>query len=251
MRDLGALCVFTREFQESCSFNRVSEKRIIVAIDGPAGAGKSTLAKRVADKLGFVYINSGAIYRAVALWARRSQVALSDVHRLEQLALAAKIKFVAGDQVFLNDEDVTEAIREPGISEAASQVSAVPAVRRALLTLQRSIADESSVVMEGRDIGSVVFPEAHVKIFLDAEPAERAKRRALELEKRGRDGDVLTVAGKLQERDERDRRRTEAPLVQAADAELVDTTNLSLDQVEQQILRIVRARISNGRAAAS
>jgi len=179
-------------------------------------------------------------------------VALSDVHRLEQLALAAKIKFGPTGQVYLNGEDVTEAIREPGISEATSQVSAVAAVRRALLPLQRSIADEFSVVMEGRDIGSVVFPEAHVKIFLDAAPAERAKRRALELEERGRrDADVLTVAGKLQERDERDRLRKEAPLVQPADAELVDTTSLSLDQVEQQILRIVRARISNGRAAAS
>jgi CMP/dCMP kinase len=228
----------------------VTEKRIIVAIDGPAGAGKSTLAKRVADKLGFVYINSGAMYRAIALWALRLHVALSDVHRLEQLATAARITFAPGGQVFLNDEDVTEAIREPRISEAASQVSAVPAVRRALLTLQRSMADESSVVMEGRDIGSVVFPQAHVKIFLDAEPAERAKRRALELEKRGRNMDVVAVADQLQVRDERDRQRTEAPLVQAADAELVDTTNLSLDQVEQRILRIVRARISNGRAAA-
>jgi cytidylate kinase len=228
----------------------VSEKRIIVAIDGPAGAGKSTLAKRVADKLGFLYINSGAIYRAIALWALRLRVALSDVHRLEQLAAAARITFAPGNRVFLNNEDVTEAIRESGISEAASRVSAIPAVRRALLTLQRSMADESSVVMEGRDIGSVVFPQAHVKIFLDAEPAERAKRRALELEIRERDTDVVAVAGQLQMRDERDRQRTEAPLVQAADAELVDTTNLSLDQVEQRILRIVRARISNGRAAA-
>ncbi len=230
--------------------NRMSDKRIIVAIDGPAGAGKSTLAKRVADKLGFVYINSGAMYRAIALWALRLHVSLSDVHRLEQLATAARITFASGGQVLLNEEDVTEAIHEPGISEAASQVSAVPAVRRALLALQRNMADQSSVVMEGRDIGSVVFPHAHVKIFLDAEPAERARRRALELGKRGRDTDVGAVAGQLRVRDERDRQRTEAPLVQAADAELVDTTNLSLDQVEQRILRIVRARISNGRAAA-
>ncbi len=222
----------------------------MVAIDGPAGAGKSTLAKRVADKLGFVYIDSGAMYRAIALWALRLHVSLSDMHRLEQLATTARITFAPGDRVILNDEDVTDAIREPRISEAASQVSALPAVRRALLTLQRSMADNSSVVMEGRDIGSVVFPEAHVKIFLDAEPAERAKRRALELGKRGRDTDVVAVADQLQVRDERDRQRIEAPLVQAADAELVDTTNLSLDQVEQKVLRIVRARISNGRAAA-
>src|SRR5689334_6996983 len=159
----------------------MSEKRIIVAIDGPAGAGKSTLAQRIADKLGFVYINSGAMYRAVALWALRLGIATSDMHRLEQLAKEAKIELHAGDaRVMLNGEDVTEAIRDPRVSDAASQVSAIPAVRRALLARQREIAEQNSVVMEGRDIGSVVFPHAQVKIFLDADPHERARRRALE-----------------------------------------------------------------------
>ncbi len=229
----------------------MSEKKVIVAIDGPAGAGKSTLAKRIAEKLGFVYINSGAMYRAIALWALRLRVPLSDMHRLEQLASAAQITLEAGDdRVFLNGEDITDAIRGPEISDAASQVSAVPGVRRALLGLQRGIAERMSVVMEGRDIGSVVFPQAQVKIFLDAEPAERARRRALELEENGQNADFAAVAGELLIRDERDRQRLEAPLVQAPDAELVDTTGLSLEQVESEILRIVRARTSNGKAAA-
>jgi cytidylate kinase len=230
----------------------VSEKRIVVAIDGPAGAGKSTLAKRVADKLGYVYINSGAMYRAVALWAIRLGVALNDMHRLEQLAKEANIRLSIGDdRIYLNDEDVTDAIRDHEISDAASKVSAVPGVRRALLKLQRQMAEQNSVVMEGRDIGSVVFPGAQVKIFLDADPKERARRRTLEMRQDGHHADVHVIAGELHKRDERDRKRSEAPLVQAPDAELVDTTGLSLDQVEDTILRIIRAKTSNGKAAAN
>jgi cytidylate kinase len=230
----------------------LTEKRIIVAIDGPAGAGKSTLARRVAAKLGFVYINSGALYRAVALWAVRLAVSTSDMHRLEQLAKEAKIELTTGEpRVLLNDEDVTEAIREPEIAAAASQVSAVPAVRRALLSVQRAMAEKNSVVMEGRDIGSVVFPHAQVKIFLDADPQERARRRALELQNAGSPVNAESVAGEMQQRDQRDRTRSEAPLVQAPDAELVDTTGLSLEEVEEVILRLIRSRISNGKAAAS
>ncbi len=226
------------------------DKRIIVAIDGPAGAGKSTLARRVADKLGFLYINTGAMYRAVALWALRLNVATSDMHRVEQLAEAAQIELaMQDDRVLLNGEDVSEAIREPQVSEAASQVSAVPGVRRALLAMQRKMAETSSVVMEGRDIGSVVFPKAQVKIFLDADPQERARRRALELVQDGQSPSVDAVAGELIQRDERDRTRKEAPLVQAPDAQLVDTTGLTLDEVEEIILRLVRARTSNGIAA--
>ncbi len=228
----------------------IQEKRIIVAIDGPAGAGKSTLARRVAAKLGFLYINTGAMYRAVALWALRLNVATSDMHRLEQLAEAAQIELAMQDgRVLLNGEDISEAIREPHVSEAASQVSAVPGVRRALLALQRKMAETSSVVMEGRDIGSVVFPNAQVKIFLDADPQERARRRALELAQDGQNASVDTVAGELIQRDQRDRTRKEAPLVQAPDAQLVDTTGLTLDEVEEIILRLVRARTSNGIAA--
>lgn len=230
----------------------LSEKRIVVAIDGPAGAGKSTLAKRVADKLGYVYINSGAMYRAVALWAIRLGVSLSDMHRLAELAKEARIRLSVGDgHIFLNDEDITDQIRDLKVSDAASKVSAVPGVRRALLKVQREIAEQNSVVMEGRDIGSVVFPGAQVKIFLDADPKERARRRTMEMRKEGHEADVHVVAGELRKRDERDRKRTEAPLVQAPDAELIDTTGLSLDEVEETILRIIRAKTSNGKAAAS
>lgn len=217
-------------------------KRITVAIDGPAGAGKSTVARRIASKLGYLYIDTGAMYRAVALWALRAKVALSDMHRLEQLANEAHIEFVAGrSTVLLNSEDVTEAIRAPEISEAASEVSRVPAVRRAMVAKQRAIGNSGSVVMEGRDIGSVVFPDATVKIFLDAQPEIRAERRAEEAAL-----PAAVVARQIQERDQRDRTRPESPLVQAPDAVYVDTTNLSIDQVEAALLKIIRDRTSNG-----
>jgi CMP/dCMP kinase len=218
-------------------------KRITVAIDGPAGAGKSTLARRLADKLGYFYIDTGAMYRAVALWALRAQVALSDMHRLEQLANEARIEFVPGSGgVLLNGEDVTEAIRAPEIADAASQVSRVPAVRRAMVAKQREFGERSSVVMEGRDIGSVVFPDATVKIFLDAHPEVRVERR---------DGEsslpAEVVARQLSERDQRDRTRPESPLLQAPDAIYVDTTGLSIDDVEAALLKIIRDRTSNGK----
>jgi len=218
-------------------------KRITVAIDGPAGAGKSTLARRIADKLGYLYIDTGAMYRAVGLWAVRANVALSDMHRLEQLANEARIEFVPGSGgVLLNGEDVTEAIRAPEIAEAASKVSMVPAVRRAMVAKQREIGERASVVMEGRDIGSVVFPDATVKIFLDARPEVRVERRA---------GESLLppeiIARQISERDQRDRTRPESPLVQAPDAVYVDTTGLSVDDVEAALLKIIRDRTSNGK----
>jgi cytidylate kinase len=216
---------------------------IVIAIDGPAGAGKSTVARRLAARLGFTYIDSGAMYRAVALWALRQNLDPADMHRMEQLALAAGVAFEAdGSRLLLNDEDVTEAIRAPGVSRAASLVATIPGVRRALLEKQRAIGEQKNVVMEGRDIGSVVFPGADLKIFLDAETEERARRRAAEL-----NGDRDAISRQIRERDERDRTRTEAPLTQAPDAVYVDSTGLTIEEVEEAILKLVRARISNGK----
>jgi cytidylate kinase len=216
---------------------------IVIAIDGPAAAGKSTIARGLAARLGFLYIDSGAMYRAVALWALRQKVDPGDRHRMEQLALAADITLEAdGSRVLLNGEDVTEAIRAPEVSTAASLGASIPGVRRALVEKQRAIGERNNVVMEGRDIGSVVFPNADLKIFLDAESQERARRRAAEL-----DGDRDAVSRQIRERDERDRTRAEAPLTQAPDAVYLDSTGLSIMEVEEAILKLVRARISNGK----
>ena len=222
-------------------------KPIVVAIDGPAGAGKSTIARRVAAKLDYLYIDTGAMYRAVALWALRLGVDFADTPQLEQLAIAADIEFRdASTRVLLNDEDVTEAIRTPELADAASRVSTVASVRRALVDKQRQLALSSSVVMEGRDIGSVVFPDAQVKIFLDADSSERASRRLLEMAEKGQSAAPAEVARQIAERDHRDRSRAEAPLLQAPDALYLDSTGLSIDQVEQAVLQLVRARTSNG-----
>jgi cytidylate kinase len=207
----------------------------VIAIDGPAGSGKSTIARRVAERLGYVYIDTGAMYRAVALWALRESIDPADAHRLEQLALNADIRLLPGCKVELNGEDVSDAIRTPEVSAAASRVAAVGLVRSALVARQRVMADSANVVMEGRDIGTVVFPDARIKVFLDAAASERVRRRAAE------------PAEYMAARDDRDRRRVESPLVQAPDAVYLDSTALSEEEVEEEILRLVRARLSNGK----
>jgi len=222
-------------------------KRIIIAIDGPAGAGKSTLARRVAARLGFLYIDTGAMYRAVALSALRRDVSLDEPLKLEQLAAASEIDLTPDGRVSLNGEDVSAAIRDPAISEAASKVSAVPGVRRAMVVLQRRMGEAHSVVMEGRDIGSVVFPQAQVKVFLDAAPAERSARRLAELRQKGFEADPVQVEREMRERDHRDSTRAEAPLLQAPDAIYLDSSGRTPDQVEEALLRIVRERTSNGK----
>ena len=211
----------------------------IVAIDGPGGAGKSTVAKAVARRLGFVYIDSGAMYRSVACWALHLGMDLDDMLKMDQLAHEARIEFVDGS-VLLNGQDVTAEIREPRVGEAASKVATYPGVRRAMRDEQRRIGEAASAVMEGRDIGTVVFPDARIKVFLDASPESRAHRRAKEL-----GAPVEQVAIELAGRDARDRTRAEAPLIQAPDAEYVDTTGLTPEQVEEAILKIVRTRTSN------
>jgi cytidylate kinase len=183
------------------------------------------------------------MYRAVALWALRENIDIGDAHRLSQLANAASIDLLPDRGVRLNGEDVSDAIRASDVSVAASKVAAIGAVRSALVAKQRRMADASGVVMEGRDIGTVVFPDARVKIFLDADPNERVRRRTGEQ----RDVSPEKLAAQIAERDDRDRHRAESPLVQAPDATYLDSTGLSEEEVEEAILKLVRARISNGK----
>ena len=221
-------------------------RRVVVAIDGPAGAGKSSIAKRLAARLSFTYIDTGAMYRAVALWAKRQQVDWADAHRLEALARAAEIELQPG-RIWLNGEEITDAIRTPEISDGASKVSAIPGVRRAMVEQQRAIGTRISVVMEGRDIGTVVFPNADVKVFLDANPGERVRRRLAEIRAKGDTIAEEELARQMRERDERDSTRGDSPLSQAPDAIYLYSTGLNLDEVEEAILKIVRERVSNGK----
>ena len=217
-----------------------------MAIDGPAGAGKSTIAKRLAGRLGFVYIDTGAMYRAVALWALRQGTDVGDMHRMEQLALAADIQLSPGG-IELNGEDVTESIRTPEVANGASKVAVLPGVRRAMVAKQRSIGEKASVVMEGRDIGTVVFPDADVKIYLDAKLEERVRRRLVEEQAKGNAIDKKALTDQMRERDRRDSTRADAPLTQTPDAIYLDSTPFSIEEVEEAILKIVRARVTNGK----
>ena len=198
---------------------------MVIAIDGPAGAGKSSVARAAAERLGFTYLDTGAMYRAVAL---RTVDGGGDP---AEIARTARIEL--GERVTLDGEDVTERIREPRVSEAASRVSADPAVREALVEQQRRILADGDWVAEGRDIGTVVAPDAEVKVFLTADPVERARRRAAEL---GTDPDVVLREQTM--RDERDRSRAVGPLAPAPDAVPVDTTGLTLDEVVEQIVTL-------------
>ncbi len=218
-----------------------------IAIDGPSGAGKSTLAKRLARELGFLYVDTGAIYRTVGLAALRQGVAPGDEPSVLLLLPALDIATGYGEDslqhMYLNGEDVTEAIRLHEVSDAASQVSAIPGVRDFLLEMQRRFARENDVIMDGRDIGTVVLPQAPLKIFLTAEPQARARRRYDELLQRGQSADYDQVLRDVMDRDYRDSHRTAAPLKQAEDAVLVDTTQLDFEQSLEALMYLAKERL--------
>jgi len=219
---------------------------IVVAIDGPAGAGKSTVAQRLARRLGFLYIDTGAMYRAVALEALRQGLDLEDEQRLAQLARSCRLQLAYPPlRVSCNGRDVTLEIRTPEVSEAASRISALPAVRRALVEAQRAMARHQPVVMEGRDIGTVVFPDAQIKVYLDASPEIRAERRKKELEQRGQPVAAEQLLKEILERDWRDMNRADSPLRRAPDAVYVDSSGMTIEEVEQTILKLVHSWISN------
>jgi cytidylate kinase len=222
-------------------------RKLVIAIDGPAGSGKSTIAARLARKLGYINLESGAMYRALALKAMEQQAALDDAEALRQLAEKSVIQLEPsgdGNRVLLDGEDVSQRVREPDVTAAASQVSVHPAVRRVMVARQRELGAKGGVVMEGRDIGTAVFPNAEVKIFLDADQKVRAERRLLQNGSQSPE-EAARVHAEIAARDERDRTRVASPLVPAADAVVLDTTRKSADEVVEEVERIVK-RVASG-----
>jgi len=216
---------------------------LIIAIDGPVGSGKSTLARRVAEMMGYVYIDTGAMYRAVALKALRRETAIDagNADALEALARDTRIDLRAqdgGQRVFLDGEDVTASIRTPDVAQAASKIAVISGVRHVLVAEQRRAGQQGGVVMEGRDIGSVVFPDAELKIFLTASAEVRAERRWLEHQQKGDSIDLARTLEEIHERDRRDQGRASSPLVRAADAVVVDSTAMEPEEVARLVVML-------------
>ena len=215
----------------------------VAAVDGPVGSGKSTVARRVARRLGYIYLDTGAMYRAVGLLAGEAGVPLDDEDAVVAVAREARLRFDAVGRLFAGERDLSAAIRTLEMGAAASRVSALPGVRRLLVEEQRALGEDADIVMEGRDIGTNVFPDAAVKVFLTARPEVRAARRTAELRAMGDDVDEAQVLAALVERDRRDSTRAVAPLRKAADAVEVDTSEMTLDQVVDAVVSVIREKV--------
>lgn len=224
-------------------------RKPIIAIDGPAGAGKSTVARMVAERLGYLYIDTGAMYRAVALQVMRAGTSISDHRAITALAKRLDIRFEradSGQHILVDGEDVSEAIRTSEATRLSSPVSAIRGVRNRLVEIQRKMGEQGGVVMEGRDIGTVVFPDAEVKIFLTASAQERARRRTEELKAKGVEADQAQIAAEIAERDLRDSSRAHAPLKQAPGAILIDSDKLKPEEVADEIVRLHDSKMEAG-----
>ena len=222
-------------------------KNINIAIDGPAGAGKSTIAKMVSKKLGYIYVDTGALYRTIALFITENNIPDEEIETALEKA-DVSLRFIDGAQrVFLGDRDVSDLIRTPEISMADSRTSAIPAVRKYLFGTQQKIAAENNVIMDGRDIGTVVLPNADVKIFLTASAEERANRRFKELSEKPNCPCYEEILSDIIERDRQDMTREVSPLKQAEDAVLVDTTELDLEQSAEAIVKIITEKTGGGK----